>query len=109
MRDIDTLFRTLVAGKRNLDDETVNSLAGGIPWSGRRALENGLADRTGGLSDAIVAAAELAQLQDPQVLLFDMRANPGQEMLGRLLWGRNSVARPLFGTGMIRGYRPQPR
>ncbi|HOW73611.1 MAG TPA: signal peptide peptidase SppA [Phycisphaerae bacterium] len=48
--------------KKNLDD-----LAGGRVFTGRQALDQGLVDKLGGLEDAIVFAAERANITDYQV------------------------------------------
>ena len=104
VQDIDRMFRDLVSEKRGLDDQTVRELAGGIPWSGKRALEYGLADREGGLTDAVAAARELAGDEDLQVLYFDSFLDPREEMLSRLMWGA-TVQRRMFGSGLLRGYR----
>ncbi len=97
--DIDGMFRTLVAEKRSLSTEEVNALAGGIPWSGSRALENGLADMSGGLREARQSAADLAGLKSWHTIYFDKASDPREEILGRLLWGRRSVRSATAGTG----------
>jgi protease-4 len=85
--DIDGLFRSLVSERRNLAPEELDSLAGGIPWSGRRALETGLADLNGGLSDAVSAAAGLAGLEEWNTVYFEPGEDPRTELLGRILFG----------------------
>lgn len=98
--DIDKMFQTLVAEKRDLSAEAVSSLAGGIPWSGKRALENGLADKSGGLAEARKYAAGLAGLESWRTLYFDKSTDPREQMLGRLLWGqrirRSATHRTVF-------------
>ena len=42
----------------------MDKLARGRVWTGAQAVENGLVDKTGGLLDAIVKAAELAKLTE---------------------------------------------
>ncbi len=91
VKDIDDQFRSLVAEKRGLTAEEVDKLAGGIPWSGSRALENGLADLSGGLKEAEESAAELAGLDEWNTLYFEKTGNPGEKILGRLLWGKQSI------------------
>ncbi|MCK5740334.1 S49 family peptidase, partial [bacterium] len=51
-----------VAQHRNMDIETVRSLAEGRVWTGRQAKDNGLIDELGGLNTAIQLAKELANL-----------------------------------------------
>ena len=47
-------------GRPALDRDAVEALAGGRIWSGAAALERGLVDQSGGLIDALKAAAERA-------------------------------------------------
>jgi len=91
VRDIDGMFRSLVSEKRGLPEEDVAMLAGGIPWSGKRALQSGLADISGGLPQARESAAELAGMKDWNTLYFEGGADPGEKLLGRLLWGQRSM------------------
>ena len=53
-----------VAEGRNLTEAQVDSIGGGRVWSGVSALDNGLIDAWGGLSDAISLAADRAGVGD---------------------------------------------
>lgn len=55
-------FVSVVASGRNLSRDSVDRMAGGRVWTGAQAMENGLADGTGTLSDAIRIAADHAGL-----------------------------------------------
>ena len=55
-------FISRVAAERGIDKEQVDRIAQGQVWTGEEALSNGLIDEFGTLNDAIVAAAELAEL-----------------------------------------------
>ena len=57
-------FTEKVEKARNIAPEEMDKLARGRVWTGAQAVENGLADKTGGLLDAIVKAAELAKLTE---------------------------------------------
>jgi protease IV len=57
-------FLDNVAGGRDLKKETVRVIARGRVWSGRDALELGLVDTLGGLSDAVKSAARRAGLSE---------------------------------------------
>lgn len=57
-----TDFTTLVSEGRNMSVEQVDLIAQGRVWSGSDALNIGLADMEGGLTDAISYAAEMAGL-----------------------------------------------
>jgi len=52
-------FITRVAEGRGMSKEAVDKLAGGRVWSGKAAIDNGLADQAGGLNAALVYAAEM--------------------------------------------------
>jgi protease-4 len=55
-------FKSRVSEGRSMDMEAVEEIAQGRVWSGKDALEKGLVDELGGLTEAIAAAAELADL-----------------------------------------------
>jgi len=57
-------FIELVAANRPLTAAEVEAVAGGRVWSGRQAGERQLIDQTGGLQDAVAAAARRAGLGD---------------------------------------------
>lgn len=60
-------FITLVANARNSTPKAVHEIAQGQVWTGKKALELGLVDQLGDLNDAIVEAAELADLSEYSV------------------------------------------
>jgi protease-4 len=53
-------FKAAVGAGRTLDDATVEGVARGRVWSGRRASTVGLVDAEGGLLEAVASARELA-------------------------------------------------
>ena len=55
-------FKSRVSEGRSMDMEAVEEIAQGRVWSGKDALEKGLVDQLGGLTEAIAAAAELSDL-----------------------------------------------
>jgi protease-4 len=55
-------FTSLVSEGRGMSVAMVDSLGQGRVWTGREALQNGLADRKGGIADAIDCAAGMAGL-----------------------------------------------
>ena len=57
-------FVNRVAAGRNMTFAQVDSIAQGRVWSGKEAVANGLVDELGNLTDAIEAAAELAEITD---------------------------------------------
>jgi protease-4 len=64
VEDIYADFIGLVANGRKMEEAAVREIAGGKVWNGRDALEIGLVDQLGTLSDATEAAAELAGITD---------------------------------------------
>jgi protease-4 len=57
-------FINLVANGRDQSPQAIHDIAQGRIWTGQQALEKGLVDQLGGLNEAIVAAAELAGLEE---------------------------------------------
>jgi protease-4 len=57
-------FISAVAENRDIEKSEVDRIAQGQVWTGNDALENGLVDALGTLDDAVIAAAELAELED---------------------------------------------
>ena len=80
MRSVDRVyerFTSIVAEGRNLAIEQVYDIAEGRVWTGKRAVEIGLADMNGGLYSAIAYAAGVANLGTSYqiVELTDAEAN----------------------------------
>lgn len=57
-------FTEVVSEGRGLSLSDLDQIARGRVWSGEDALENGLVDELGGLTDAIAKARELAEIED---------------------------------------------
>ena len=64
-------FLTLVAQARQLEVDQVDAIARGQVHSGRQALELSLVDQSGTLQDAIVTAAELANIDKYESILIE--------------------------------------
>ncbi|MDE7129183.1 MAG: S49 family peptidase, partial [Alistipes sp.] len=74
-------FTRLVADGRNLPLDKVLEIAGGRVYSGSDAVEIGLADANGGLSEAIAVAADKAGIAD-DFTIYEFRTPPSElEML----------------------------
>ena len=87
-------FIELVANNRNMTTEQVDAIAQGRVWSGAKALELGLVDALGNIDNAIVAAAELAQLESYDTLLIEKEKSP-RALFMQSLFGQASI---LFGA-----------
>jgi protease-4 len=57
-------FLSRVSESRKQSVEEIHKIAQGRVWSGEEALNIGLVDKIGGLSDAVESAAELADLEE---------------------------------------------
>ena len=64
VENIYNIFLERVAKGRNMSKQAVDSIAQGRVWSGIEALDKGLVDELGNLNDAILYAAELAEITD---------------------------------------------
>ncbi len=64
IEEVYSTFLRRVSEGRNISLARADSLAQGRVWSGVEAQELGLVDELGGLDDAILAAAELAEIEE---------------------------------------------
>ena len=78
-------FVNLVARGREMEPEAVEAVAQGRVWLGSRALELGLIDGLGGLSDAVAEAARLANLSDYATKRFSTPLSPRDMLIQQLL------------------------
>ncbi|VFP87109.1 signal peptide peptidase SppA [Candidatus Erwinia haradaeae] len=67
-------FISLVSDSRHKTMNEVERIAQGHIWTGREAKDNGLVDSLGDFDDAVIKAAELAKLTNPQISLYQNRA-----------------------------------
>jgi protease-4 len=92
-----TRFISLVADGRNSTPAAVHEIAQGRVWTGEKALELGLVDQLGDLNDAIVVAAELANLEEYEV---DYRRKPLTVYEQLLMEMNTNVSASLSGLGV---------
>ena len=64
------LFVSRCAEGRDMTTEQIKKIAEGRVWSGKRALELGLVDAIGNIDDAVCAAAQMAQVENYQVVTY---------------------------------------
>ena len=95
--NIYTRFITLVANGRDSTPAEVHKIAQGRVWTGNQALANGLVDQLGDLNDAILVAAEIADLDNYQVDYRRKEMTPIEALLTGL---NNNVAASLQGLGL---------
>ncbi|WP_114326090.1 signal peptide peptidase SppA [Candidatus Colwellia aromaticivorans] len=92
-------FIGLVAENRNMTLAQVDAIAQGRVWSGKKAKELGLVDELGNLTDAIVAAAELAKLDTYDTLLIEKESSSRNKFIQKLMGQAHSIAASGFGFG----------
>ena len=78
-------FVALVAKSRKMDEQKVASLAQGRVFTGRQAVDMGLADTLGGMQTAITLASDMAKLPNAPVEFIERDASGFPMMLMRLV------------------------
>ncbi len=96
MADVYATFVGHVADGRSMTLEDVDAVAGGRVWTGRRAVDLGLADELGGLDKALAAARQEADADDLSALAIDFFPRP--PTLWDLLYRRS---RPLLSVRQL--------
>lgn len=81
VKDMSSRFSTVVAEGRMLSIDSVTAVAQGRTWSGRRALELGLADTVGSVLDAVELARQKAEIPDNDFVVVEM---PQRRLIPRL-------------------------
>lgn len=87
---IERFYKTFVghvAEGRKMTYEAVDKIGQGRVWSGKDALENGLVDQLGGLNDAVILAAELANLDDYRRVALPAQKEPFEQIMEDLFGG----------------------
>ena len=74
-------FLDLVADGRSMTREDVDAVAQGRVWLGSKALELGLVDQLGSFDDAIVAAAEAAEIDEYGITFYKEEIDPFDQFL----------------------------
>jgi protease-4 len=76
-------FISGVADSRAMDKDAVDEVAQGKVWTGADALGHGLVDQLGGFEDAVLVAADLAELEEGHYGLknIEQKMSPGQQLL----------------------------
>ncbi|MDO6746113.1 signal peptide peptidase SppA [Gilvimarinus sp. 1_MG-2023] len=84
-------FINTVAEARGLSAEQVDQIGQGRVWSGAKALEIGLVDKLGTLTDTLEAAAAYAKLEQWEVKTIEQPLTPFEQFMQQL----SSVSIPL--------------
>lgn len=77
-------FLRIVAESRDSTPQEVHKIAQGQVWSGRAAQQLGLVDQLGSLNDAIADAAQLAEVENYEVVEIQRELTPGERLLRAL-------------------------
>ena len=83
------LFTKRCAEGRKMSQDEIKKIGEGRVWLGKDALGIGLVDALGNIDDAIVKAAELAQVEEYATTYYPEAVDPMQEML-KMLYGEQS-------------------
>jgi protease-4 len=99
-------FVDRVAEGRDMTPASVDRVAQGRVWTGRRAIELGLVDELGGFDTAVRAVKELAQIPEEEGVRFVVL--PRKEPWWRAFWGSHEAAAPPppVASLIMRGIRP---
>ncbi len=103
---VDTVYSRfvgLVAQGRNLPVDSVDAMAGGRVWTGVQAMENGLADCTGTLRDAIRIATEHAGLEPDDYVVRQYPAPESSSFASILGSLTTSAMMKVMGGGKLQG------
>jgi protease-4 len=74
-------FIRLVSEGRNLETQDVETIAQGRVWAGKTARELGLVDKFGNLQDAIQSAADMAALDDYDVIYVEQALTAREKLI----------------------------
>ena len=89
-------FKSLVSESRHMTMDAVEAVAQGRVWMGSQAVQIGLVDKLGGLSEAIILAKLQAKLpEDAQVLYDDVSERDWRSRLRKAFgrfWSQSALA-----------------
>ena len=114
VNDVYSRFKEVVSLGRNMPIDKVDEIAQGRVWTGEQALEVGLVDAIGGVSDAILMAAERAAVLNDFVL---QTPKSSENKFMQILSGMNAkvktMVEPNFGLlqpqyNFIKNFDEQP-
>jgi len=86
------LFTNRCAEGRGISQDSIKAIGEGRVWSGDRALEIGLVDSLGSISDAVGKAAQLAGLEDYKVTEYPEE----EDMLTKIINAMTTTASVVF-------------
>jgi protease-4 len=104
-RFVDVFYTRCADGRSKTKDE-IDAIGQGRVWTGSQALENGLVDKLGGLDDAIIIAAERAELTDYSVNSYPKKKDPFTQIMEEMMGGnvKAGFIRSFLGNDVYRQY-----
>lgn len=96
---VDEVYQTFlqrVADGRKMKKDSVNAIAQGRVWTGRRAVDNGLVDALGGLDDAMQIAAKMAGVEEYRVTEYPKVKTPIEQFIEELTGDKSNVRQALI-------------
>lgn len=85
-------FLQKVAEGRRMSRDSVNAIAQGRVWTGKRAVAIGLVDRIAGLDEAIASAAGIAGIESYRLTEYPRVKDPLQQFLEQWMGQENTAA-----------------
>ncbi len=83
VNSIYTLFKQRVADGRKKDTAVIENIAQGRVWTGKRAIDIGLADRVGGYNEAVMCAASLAKTDNYVTEIYPQQQSFLQQLFSK--------------------------
>ncbi len=77
-------FIQLVGESRNMSTAAVDKIAQGRVWTGQDAVNAGLVDQLGDFDDAVILAAELADIKDYNIYWVQEQLSPMEQIMQEL-------------------------
>ena len=108
VQDVHKMFVALVAERRNLDSNELERLTDGRVFTGARALENGLIDAIGGVSDARVWLDQVhgVSVRGIEQEVGEHATNEIFDWINHLLGEPRGLARRLALDGLVSVWQP---
>ena len=100
------LFLTRCANGRSTTKEAIDAVGQGRVWTGSQAIQIGLVDKLGSLDDAVLIAAERAQLTDYNVTAYPKKKDTFTLLMEELTGGgvKASLVRSFLGDDVYKQY-----
>jgi len=104
-RFVDVFYTRCADGRSKTKDE-IDAIGQGRVWTGSQALQNGLVDELGSLSDAVRIAAQRAELTEYDVTSHPRKKDPFTQLMEGLTGGdvKAGLVKTFLGDDIFRQY-----